>query len=140
MIRQLKIGELDSVMKIWLETNIKAHDFINKSYWQENYAAVKEILPNAEVFVYEENHIIRGFIGLMQNYIAGIFVDADNQSRGVGKALLDSVKENHSELSLQAYKKNVRALKFYRREEFAVTKAQIDQHTGEEELVMKWTK
>jgi putative acetyltransferase len=28
MIRRFKIDDLDIVMKIWLESNIKAHDFI----------------------------------------------------------------------------------------------------------------
>ncbi len=43
MIRKFKNEELDTVMSIWLETNMKAHDFINKSYWQGNYDMVKEM-------------------------------------------------------------------------------------------------
>lgn len=42
MIGKFKIVELDTVMKIWLETNIKAHNCINESYWQGNYKMVKE--------------------------------------------------------------------------------------------------
>jgi|ADurb_Val_02_Slu_FD_contig_31_443557_length_1925_multi_4_in_0_out_0_4 hypothetical protein len=42
MIRRFKIDDLDIVMKIWLESNIKAHDFISKSYWQGNYEVVKD--------------------------------------------------------------------------------------------------
>ncbi len=127
-------------MKIWLETNIKAHHFIEESYWQENYEMVKEMLPNSKIFVYEDNNIIEGFIGLMESYIAGIFINANSQSKGIGKALLDYVKEKHFELSLQVYKKNVRAVKFYLREDFVVSKEQIDENIGEAELVMIWTK
>lgn len=140
MIRKFKNDELDIVIKIWLETNMKAHDFINKSYWQGNCDMVKEMLPNSTIFVYDDNNIIQGFIGLLESYIAGIFINANCQSKGVGKALLDYVKENHSELSLQVYKKNVRAIKFYIREDFVVSKEQIDENTGEVEIVMNWTK
>lgn len=139
MIRMMNKNELDTVMNIWLETNIKAHGFIDKGYWEGNYELVKGMLPDSELFVYEENNAIVGFVGLMeQQYIAGIFVDQDSQSQGVGKALLDYVKESHSELSLHVYQKNVRAMNFYLREGFAVVKEQIDENTGEVELTMNW--
>lgn len=140
MIRNLEITELKSIMRIWLETNIKAHDFIDESYWRGNYDFVQAMLPNATIFVYEEKKQIQGFIGLMGNYIAGIFVEGSNQSKGIGKAMLNYVKERNSELFLQVYKKNVRAVKFYQREGFVILKEQIDENTGEIELVMKWTK
>lgn len=140
MIRKFKIDELNIVMEIWLETNIKAHDFIQKSYWHGNYEMVKEMMPNSTIFVYEDNDTIKGFVGLMENYIAGIFINTNSQSKGIGKALLDYIKEDHSELSLQVYKKNVRAVNFYLREDFVVSKEQIDKNTGEVEYIMNWTK
>lgn len=139
MIRNFKIDELDTVMKIWLETNIQAHDFINLSYWQGNYEMVKEMLPASTIFVYEDNNKIQGFVGLMGSDIAGIFTNANSQSKGIGKALLDYAKEIRSELSLKVYKKNVRAVKFYLREDFVVSNEQIDENTGEVELGMNWT-
>lgn len=140
MIRTLQTDELELAMKLWLETNLAAHDFIAEDYWRGNYEPVKKMLPEATIFVYEENHAILGFIGLTGNYIAGLFVDVHNQSKGIGKALLDFVKRNHSELSLRVYKRNVRAVGFYRREAFAVSGEQTDENTGEKELLMNWTK
>jgi ribosomal protein S18 acetylase RimI-like enzyme len=140
MIRKFNVEELENVMSIWLNTNIEAHDFIKKSYWQENFDIVKEMLPDATIFIYEDNNEIQGFIGLINNYIAGIFIRSNCQSKGAGKALLDYVKEDHAELSLQVYKKNIRAVKFYTREDFIALKEQLDDNTGEIELVMNWTK
>lgn len=140
MIRKFDINELEAVMEIWLDTNIKAHDFIHTSYWKANYDLVKEMLPDATIFVYEDNNQVQGFIGLMDDYIAGIFVNSDSQSKGIGKALLNYVKESNSELSLQVYKKNFRATNFYLREGFVVLKEQIDKNVDEVELVMNWTK
>ena len=140
MIRKLKIDELEIVMKIWLKTNIEAHNFISADYWLGNYELVKKMLPDATIFVYEEENAILGFIGLIENYIAGIFIDANSQSKGIGKALLDYVKKSYSELSLQVYKKNSRAVRFYLREDFVVLNEQADENTGKTELVMNWTK
>lgn len=139
MIRKLKNSDLEAVVKLWLETNIQAHDFIPQSYWLENYEAVKTALSDAVIFVYEENNLIQGFVGLTGNYIAGIFVGANDQSMGIGKALLDYIKKNYADLSLHVYKKNVRAVSFYLRESFVVSKEQVDEATGEKELVMNWT-
>lgn len=140
MIRKFKIDELDIVMKIWLETNLEAHDFIDNNYWHGNYEMVKEMLPDSTIFVYDNDNIIQGFIGLMESYIAGIFINANSQSMGIGKELLDYVKNQHSKLSLQVYKKNDRAVKFYLRENFVIIKEKIDVSTGEVELVLQWAK
>ncbi|MDY4800994.1 MAG: hypothetical protein SO183_05075 [Fusobacterium mortiferum] len=81
MIREFKIKDLERVMEIWLESNIDAHSFIDKKYWEDNYEMVKEILPSAEIYLYEENKNILGFVGLMENYIAGIFVEKNFHSQ-----------------------------------------------------------
>lgn len=140
MIRKFKTDDLNTVMKIWLETNIRTHDFIPASYWQGNFEAVKGMLPHAKIYIYEEEDIIQGFVGLTGNYIAGIFVAQNFQSQGVGKSLLEYCKNSHTELSLHVYKKNTRAVKFYLRESFAVLKEQTDESTGETEFDMNWTK
>ncbi len=140
MIREFKTKDLDDVMKIWLDTNTNAHDFIQKNYWQDNYDEVRRIMPEAEIFIYENNQTIQGFIGLMDDYIAGIFIDSGCQSQGIGKALLDHAKKVHSNLSLQVYKNNEGAVRFYVREGFSLVKEQMDENTGEIELVMAWVK
>ena len=33
--------DIDRIMEIWLESTIKAHDFIEKKYWEDNYNTVK---------------------------------------------------------------------------------------------------
>lgn len=75
MIEKLDISELDSVMKIWIEENIKAHKFIPDNYWKQNYDFVKRALPKSDVFTFKEHGEIKGFIGILENsYIAGLFV------------------------------------------------------------------
>ena len=142
MIRQFKKNDLPAVMQIWLDTNIKAHDFIPKEYWENNYEIVKEILPDAEIYVHEDDTagFIDGFIGLTDNYIAGIFVKEDKQSKGIGKKLLNYVKNIKPNISLSVYQKNTKAVRFYKREQFQIVSENVDDITNEKEFIMEWNK
>lgn len=142
MIRKFKEDDLNTVMQIWFDTNIKAHHFISRQYWIDNYEMVKDILPKKEIYVYEDDNTnqINSFIGLMDNYIAGIFVNKNNQSRGIGKQLLDYVKEIKETLNLSVYQKNIRAISFYQREQFVIQSEHIDNDNNEKEFIMTWNK
>ena len=37
MIRSIENKDIDKIMNIWLRSTIKAHDFIQKEYWEKNY-------------------------------------------------------------------------------------------------------
>lgn len=138
MIRNLTGIDIDETATIWLETNRKAHDFISTEYWQSNFDMVKEMLLQAEVYVYENEGSIQGFIGLNDEYIAGLFVSNQAQSHGIGKCLLNFVKDQKRKLSLSVYQKNIRAIRFYQREGFVIQCEKIDDHSGEKEYVMTW--
>lgn len=138
MIRKLTGADIDETAIIWLKTNRKAHDFISIEYWQSNFDMVKEMLLQAELYVYESEGSIQGFIGLNDEYIAGLFVSEQAQSHGIGKCLLNFVKDQKRKLSLSVYQKNIRAIRFYQREGFVIQCEKIDEHTDEKEYVMTW--
>lgn len=138
MIRKLQKVDINRVADIWLKTNLKAHFFIPEQYWISNYEFVKEMLPQAEVYVYDDDKMIQGFIGINDEYIEGIFVSDEMQSRGIGKMLLDYIKDKKDRLQLKVYQKNVRAMSFYQREGFTIQSEGMDEFTGEKEYVMNW--
>lgn len=140
MIRVLKEKDVDIVAKIWLETNIKAHVFVASNYWKEHYEMVKDMFLQAEVYVYEIEKEIMGFIGLDKEYIEGIFVLDQYQKRGIGKALLNHVKAKNEHLSLNVYQKNLNAIQFYQREDFCIQYEDVDKNTGEKEYRMVWNR
>ena len=96
------------------------------------------MLPQAEVYVYEDDKIIQGFVGINAEYIEGIFVSDEMQSHGIGKILLDYIKDKKVRLQLNVYQKNVRAISFYQREGFTIQGERMDEFTGEKEYVMNW--
>lgn len=138
MIRKLALEDLEEVMSIWLQTNLETHDFIEANYWRDNFEVVKEVLPQAEVYVDEEDGKIRGFIGITQGYIAGIFVSGDYQAKGIGSQLLDKAKTLYPSLTLSVYAKNDRAVSFYLQKGFKIIKEQKDESTNEQEYVMQY--
>ena len=140
MIRELQKTDIDTVSQIWLDANRDAHDFIPAEYWENNFLPVKKMLLQAEVYVYmdECKNEIEGFVGLDQEYIAGIFVRKEARSGGIGKALLDFVKEKKQELTLNVYRKNERAVRFYERQGFQIIDRTVDKSTDEKEYLMKW--
>lgn len=138
MIRKLQKADINRAADIWLKTNLKAHFFIPEQYWISNYEFVKELLPQAEVYVYEDDKMIQGFIGINDEYIEGSFVSDEMQSRGIGKILLDYIKDKKDRLQLKVYQKNVRAMSFYQREGFTIQSEEMDEFTREKEYVMNW--
>ena len=138
MIRKVQKVDINRVADIWLKTNLKAHFFIPEQYWISNYEFVKEMLPQAEVYVYEDDKMIQGFIGVSDEYIEGIFVSDEMQSCGIGKMLLDYIKDKKDRLQLKVYQKNVRAMSFYQREGFTIQSEEMDEFTREKEYVMNW--
>ena len=138
MVRKLQRDDINKVGDIWLDTNIKAHDFIPAQYWKSNFKSVKEALSQAEVYVYEYDTEIQGFIGLNDEYVEGLFVFSEMQSQGIGKILLDYAKNKRSKLLLNVYQKNTRAISFYQREGFEIQHSGLDEATGEKDYVMAW--
>lgn len=70
--------------------------------------------------------------------IEGIFVSDEMQSCGIGKLLLDYVKDKKVSLRLNVYQKNARAISFYQREGFIIQCEGLDEATGEKECTMLW--
>lgn len=137
MIKEFNINQLDEVMKIWLEVNKYAHSFISKEYWNNNYELVKSLLPDANIYVFEEDNIIKGFIGIIEDgYIAGIFIKNEYQREGIGHKLIEYSKSKYKELSLNVYAKNENALNFYYKNNFKVLGSKINEETNELEYTM----
>lgn len=140
MISKAENKDIDDIMNIWLNENISAHDFIPKEYWEKNFNGVKSAILSAEVYVYKIDNKICGFIGLEENYIAGIFVKKEFQRKGIGKALIDYAKQIRKVLTLNVYKKNTGAVDFYKREGFYISTDNTFEDTGAEEYLMAWCK
>lgn len=140
MIEKLNLVDIDRVMEIWLDTNLASHDFIDKDYFLSNFAYAKDEISKAEVYVYKEDFEIIAFIGLVDRYIAGIFVDDKYQNKGIGSMLLSYVKGEYTELTLNVYEDNKKAVDFYLKKNFKIVEELIDKENKVLEYTMKWSR
>ena len=140
LLRNVKGSDLDKILNLWLEGNIDGHDFIPQKYWQSKIAVVAKLLPQSNIYAYYDNsENIVGFLGEVDGYVAGLFVDKKFQRLGIGRQLVDYIKQVNNELTLSVYENNARALHFYEKNGFVVNTKQIDTETGELEFSMYWS-
>lgn len=138
MIRKLDNNDVDKVMDIWLKSTVKAHDFIEKNYWEDNYNTVKNVyIPMSETYIYEKEDI-KGFISIINNeFIGALFVDNDCQEQGIGKALIEHVKSKYDNLSLAVYKDNYKSVEFYKKMGFKIKSENTNEDTNFVEYIME---
>ncbi len=72
-------------------------------------------LERAETWVALGAGRIQGFIGLLDAFVGGLFVDPAAHRAGIGRALVEHAAGRKGELSVDVYAANAAALAFYAR-------------------------
>lgn len=157
MIRAYQEKDLPRVMEIWLACSVTAHRFIEESVWKNLYnTVVREYIPRAVTYVFEESGRVQGFISLFRElseqadsakpekdqaamHIGALFVSPDAQGEGVGSALLGLAKEKYQSLSLSIYIENKKACRFYERQGFRTVSVGESDFKGHPQRLMRWT-
>lgn len=138
LIEHLDSSDLETISQIWLMSNLDTHDFIEKEYWLNNYSFVKKAFSSATIYAYYSDNKIVGFLGIINEYIAGIFILQDYRSLGIGTQLLKAIQSTHTKLTLDVYQKNTLALKFYQKNGFHIQQEKLDIQTEEIEYFLEW--
>ncbi len=141
VIRESKAEDLPFISELWLQASLAAHHFVAADYWITNKRAMEETyLPDSEVYVVVKMNTICGFVALVGNHLASIFVATEQQGNGIGSILLNHVKNLRTEMTLSVYQKNEKSIRFYQSKGFTISAETIDQPTGEKEFIMQWHK
>ncbi len=138
MIRRYERKDKKRLLELWTSCTEKIHTFIEPSYLM-HYLPVYEMSldsDNCRIFVYEKNNVIYGYIHLMHNYIVGLFVDNEQQKKGIGHKLLSYVKNYEHVLYLNVFSKNTKAIAFYKKEGFVVKHETFNEEAREFEVYM----
>lgn len=140
-IRKLASKDIEIVVELWYKTSIIAHNFISNDYWKKNKEAMaSEYLPNSETYLAIENGAIVGFVAMVEDFLAAIFVDNKMQGKGVGKSLLNFIKDKRAVIHLKVYEKNKKSVDFYKSQRFVIKSANKEDETDENEFLMEWTR
>jgi len=141
MIRQFQNNDLDEIINIWFTCSKESHSFIDSKVWEDQIENMRiKYIPNSETYVFEESNKVFGFISLVDEKLAALFVSPKNQKRGIGGKLINKVKELKSNLELKVYSQNNNAIKFYEKHGFKFMRTNICNLTKCEEYIMKWYK
>lgn len=132
--------DLEQLAQIWLNGNLQAHSFIPAQYWKNQFVNIKKMLPEANIFVYRNNETIIGFLGELDGYIAGLFVDMNYRNQGVGSRLINYLKQINDKLTLSVYVDNINAVNFYENKDFIIDSVSMDTETDSKEYHMIWEK
>ncbi|GAA3533908.1 GNAT family N-acetyltransferase [Zobellella aerophila] len=137
MIRQATAKDMEDILEVWLLGSLQAHDFVPAAFWWQQLERMRvRYLPGAELWVCEREGEVQGFIALVDDYLAALFVRPDCQQNGIGKALLAMAKHLRRRLELKVFTENDVAVHFYQQHGFAITDEDIDPNTGQPEYRM----
>jgi len=54
MVKKFSGSDIDPILDIWLSASIKAHDFIEASFWESQVENMRNIyIPVSETYVFE---------------------------------------------------------------------------------------
>ncbi|WP_211227825.1 N-acetyltransferase [Spirochaeta cellobiosiphila] len=139
IIRDFTPNDIPAIVDIWYEVSLDAHKFIAKEYWANNRDIMeKKYIPQSETYIAIHNEQIVGFVSLIDNYLAAIFVRIEYQGKGIGSDLLNHVKAIKKQLSLKVYSKNTKSKAFYQSKGFNIIEETVDPDTEENEVLMLW--
>jgi putative acetyltransferase len=138
-LRGFTEGDTGKLMHIWLGVNISAQSFIGESYWHERYDSARETIKAAQTLVYDSNDGVLGFISVLDDRdIYGVYVKKEFQGGGIGTSLIAACQDKYPCLSVNVYKENERAVKFFLNRGFTITK-ESKKENGRSEYTMEWS-
>ncbi|MDR2350529.1 MAG: GNAT family N-acetyltransferase [Deltaproteobacteria bacterium] len=136
-IREAKPTEIPDILEIWEISVRGSHSFLNEDDIIFIRDQLKEILPGHRgLFVWEENSLLRGFMGLSANrddeesvlYVDMLFVLPECQNKGIGTAFLNYAKNRSTRVFLEVNPDNSSAVKFYESRGFGFFRRNPDDH------------
>lgn len=140
-VAAIESGDIPEIVDIWYKVSLVAHSFIHGEYWRKNRDLMAtKYIPMSDTYKAVDGERIIGFISLLNDYLAAIFVKEEFQGKGVGSLLVNHAKSLNSSLQLKVFSKNIKSIEFYKSKGFTVILESIDSETGEKEFLMKWEK
>ncbi|WP_438496066.1 N-acetyltransferase [Paenibacillus sp. IHBB 3054] len=134
-----KQSDIDTLTDIWYRGSIQAHDFIDQEYWLSQKTEMRDkYIPMSDTYVIYNQAEIVGFVSMVEDYLAALFIDTSYQKNGYGKELINFIKIQKSKITLKVYKENTSATHFYKKNGFTIKETLLDENTNQEEYLMEW--
>jgi putative acetyltransferase len=114
IIRKYTNSDLEDLLSSWENASKLAHPFLTNDLLKSTRKNIPVVLlPKADTWVYEREGVVVGFISLIGNEVAALFVQPAFHGTGAGRALVDKARELHSDLEVEVFEVNSIGLQFY---------------------------
>jgi len=114
-IRAYEVADKETLSSIWYRASLEAHAFLGSDLLREQQKLIEDVyLEKAETWVAIIEAKPVGFIGLLDCFIGGLFVDPAAQGHGIGRKMIAYALVLKGELSLEVYADNEGACRFYK--------------------------
>lgn len=113
MIRKIKEADYPQLVEIWESAVSNTHDFLKDEdflYYKKNLTTYFKYV---DLYGYEENSILLGFIGLAEDNLEMLFVDNECRGKGIGKKLAKYAITNLAITKVDVNEQNNQAVGFY---------------------------
>lgn len=109
-------NDYSQLMKIW-ETSVKStHDFLAKSDFELLKTIIpRDFFPQVKLFSIFENDEIKAFLGVSDDNLEMLFVNAASRGKGLGKFAVDYALNNLKIYKVDVNEQNLQAVGFYKK-------------------------
>ena len=124
MIVQPTVSDYKRLIHIW-EASVRAtHDFLAEQDLQFYKPLIlNEYFYNVQLLCHKDNSLkITGFMGIAEDKMEMLFIDADERGRGIGKKLLTYAIQQLQVKQVDVNEQNAQAVEFYKHMGFCVVK------------------
>ncbi len=127
MIRAFEHRDTAATANVWHRSGLQAYDYLPAFQRLDQASALEVfesvIVRNCDIWVYEINSNVLGFLAMQDAYIDRLYVDPTAQQTGIGTALLSHAKALCPQgLTLHTHEQNHGARRFYEKFGFVVVK------------------
>lgn len=106
-------GEYETLCEIWERSVRASHGFLtDKAVLEIKSALIPDYFPAVRLYAIEDDGRLTAFIGLAQDRIEMLFVDASMRGMGYGTALIGFARDNGARF-VDVNEQNPAALRFY---------------------------
>ncbi|MBV1894978.1 MAG: GNAT family N-acetyltransferase [Rhodobacteraceae bacterium] len=132
MIREFQDEDTESIISVWRSASAVAHPFLSDSFMDQGEQDIRNIyLKFAETSVTVVNNKVVGFIAMAEDEIGGLFLSPDFHGQGLGRDMVDLVRESNSSLKVEVFEKNAIGRRFYAAYGFQGTETYLHEPSGE---------
>ncbi len=125
-------ADLPMLVAIWSEAARRAHPFVpGEGRGARRRDVETRFLPRADTLVAETEGRAVGFAAIEGEDLTGLFVLPERWGCGTGRALLAAASEGRARLGVIVFKRNERAVGFYRAQGFREIGRGLDAETAE---------